>query len=175
MRLRTSLFCVCTFAVVLSACSLTPKEPVKISEPRAVNAEEIASFTPPEMLLMSKTSKIENITYTDIDDDGSKEAFMVFNSAGCGETDKARLVVLKYATTQDMWVHFDTFILAGKQGRIESFSETPSDVTGDGKVDVEIASETNGCGGPWTLYKQLLTLRDGTLVDLTQKSIFSLE
>ena len=68
-----------------------------------------------------------------------------------------------------------TFILAGKQGRIESFKEKPFDITGDGISDIEIASETNGCGGAWVLSKQVLSWRNGGLVDLTDKAIFSIE
>jgi len=135
------LLVVCT--VLLGACSLSPKKSIAPLESRHLTPQEIVSVTPGGMLMMSPTAEIENIMYANIDDEPYEEAFMVFNSAGCGETDKARLVVMKYDHTNDVWSLLDTFILAGKQGRIESFKIPPIDITGDGKIDLEIASETN--------------------------------
>lgn len=153
----------------LSACSLTQKNNQPPLTPvRPITEQELVSFYQPGFQLMPRKADTPNVFHANVDADSDKEVLMILNTtSGCATTDRARLLTLKYNHEKDAWFLAHSLILAGKQGRIESFRNQPSDVTGDGLPDVEIVSETNGCGGPWTVYKQLLNYKNGEVVDLT--------
>ena len=160
----------------LSACSLSQKVAPQATPVRPITQQELVSFYQPGFQLMPRKADTPNVFHANVDADSDEEVLMILNStSGCATTDRARLLMLKYDHQKDAWYLANTLILAGKQGRIESFQKAPTDVTGDGVPDVEIISETNGCGGPWTVYKQLLNYKNGEVVDLTGGLISSLD
>jgi hypothetical protein len=110
-----------------------------------------------------------------MDSDADEEALIIFNRYGCTEGDKARLYLMKYDREKQVWSPLDIMVLSGKQGLIDSFKNTPEDITGDGLVDIEIISETIWCGEPWVVYKQLVTFDNGKLIDVTASQLSSIE
>lgn|GEM_PF-1600657 len=169
------------FLVLLSSCSFSLPKSVGGTSPAVsdilppLTAAEIALLTPNTMQIMDETAETSNVLYINMDADTDKEAVIIFNRYGCTEGDKARLYIMKYDREKQAWSPLDMFVLAGKQGLIDSFKNIPEDITGDGNIDLEILSETIGCGEPWTVYTQLLTLENGTLVDLTGAQLSSVE
>ncbi len=167
MKLLT-LSLLLALSLLLSSCSQEETLPF-----RDANAQEIQFFTPNWFQLATGYGQWawdESVVKSNLDNDKDDEMLLFLDEWNtCENPHSGKVIAIDFDRKKNKWVKIWELSLSWNTTfPAHSLSHEITDMDKDGIQEIAIVSEESGCWSGWIKYKQILTIKDWKLVDISE-------